>query len=93
MKTLTGTVVSDKMDKTVVVAVTLWREHTLYHKRYQVTRKFKAHDEKDEYAVGDTVTIAETRPLSKEKRWKVIARAQSVKGKAVERTSESPSSA
>ena len=63
------------MDKTVVVAVTLWREHTLYHKRYQVTRKFKAHDEKDEYAVGDTVTIAETRPLSKEKRWKVMGKA------------------
>ena len=62
------------MDKTVVVAVTLWRRHELYRKLYQVTRKFKAHDEKDEYKVGDVVTISETRPLSREKRWRVVGK-------------------
>jgi len=72
---LTGEVVSDAMQKTAVVAVTSIKEHPLYHKRYKVTKRYKAHDENKEYKVGDTVVIEEMRPISKDKRWKVIARA------------------
>lgn len=68
---IVGEVVSDKMDKTVVVAVTRLKVHPLYQKRFYVRTKFKAHDEKNEYKVGDKVVIEETRPLSKEKRWRV----------------------
>lgn len=71
---LSGEVVSDKMTKTVVVAVTRVVRHPLYRKAYAVTRRFKAHDEKGEYHAGDKVKIEETRPMSKEKRWKVIGR-------------------
>lgn len=71
---LRGKVVSDAMQKTVVVSVTSVKEHPIYHKRYTVTKRYKAHDEKKEYKVGDTVVIEEMRPLSKEKRWKVIGR-------------------
>ncbi len=77
MRKLIGQVVSDKMKKTVVVAVTLMREHSKYHKTYSVVRRFKAHDEKSEYKTGDTVVIGETKPLSREKRWKVV---EKVKG-------------
>lgn len=66
---LTGTVVSDKMDKTRVVAVTRLKKHKKYPKYFKVTRRFKAHDEKNEYKSGDKVLIQETRPISKEKRW------------------------
>lgn len=66
-----GKVVSDKMDKTVVVAVERQVAHPVYKKRFIKTKKFKAHDEENECRVGDTVEIVETRPLSKEKRWKV----------------------
>lgn len=67
-----GQVVSDKMDKTVVVAVeTLWR-HPLYKKAIRRTKKYKVHDEGNVCKVGDRVKILETRPLSKEKRWRVI---------------------
>jgi small subunit ribosomal protein S17 len=69
-KQLTGTVVSDKMEKTVVVAVETRRRHPVYHKVVKKRKKFKAHDEKGA-TVGDTVVIEETRPLSKTKRWKV----------------------
>jgi small subunit ribosomal protein S17 len=69
---LQGTVVSDKMMKTVVVSVTHERKHPKYLKYYKVTNRFKAHDENREYKVRDKVIIEETRPLSKEKRWKVI---------------------
>ncbi|MFN7088596.1 MAG: 30S ribosomal protein S17 [Candidatus Paceibacteria bacterium] len=69
---LEGVVVSDKMQKTVVVAVERIKEHPKYKKRYKVTRRFKAHDEKNEYHVGDKVIIEECRPLSKEKRWRVV---------------------
>jgi small subunit ribosomal protein S17 len=69
---LQGIVVSDKMDKTVVVKVERIKEHKKYKKRYRVHKKYKAHDEKNEYKVGDKVIIEETRPLSKEKRWRVI---------------------
>ncbi len=71
---LQGVVVSDKMMKTVVVSVTHEKKHPKYLKYYKVTNRFKAHDEKEEYNVGDKVIIEETRPLSKEKRWKVISK-------------------
>jgi small subunit ribosomal protein S17 len=64
-----GRVVSDKMDKTVVVAVDYVRRHPLYHKRITRTSKFQAHDENNECKMGDIVRIEETRPLSKHKRW------------------------
>ena len=66
-----GRVVSDKMDKTVVVAIEFPKRHPLYKKTIKRMVKFKAHDEKNECRVGDTVRIIETRPLSKEKRWRV----------------------
>jgi small subunit ribosomal protein S17 len=68
---LQGVVVSNKMTKTVVVAVTHHRWQAKYQKQYAVIRKMKAHDETGEYQVGDKVIIEETRPLSKEKRWRV----------------------
>lgn len=71
MRTLTGTVVSNKMQKTVVVAVTRLTKHPKYQKQYKVTNRFKAHDEQG-HRVGDKVTIQETKPLSKDKRWKVV---------------------
>ncbi len=71
-KVRTGTVVSDKMDKTVVVAVERQFKHPLYGKIVKKTTKFKAHDEKNECKVGDVVRIMETRPLSKTKRWRVF---------------------
>ena len=71
-KTRTGIVVSDKMDKTVVVAVRTKVRHPLYGKMVNKTTKFKAHDENNECGVGDTVRIMETRPLSKDKRWRVV---------------------
>jgi len=70
-KTRVGRVVSDKMDKTVVVAVETSRRHPLYKKTVKRTIKYKAHDEKNECRLGDIVGIVETRPLSREKRWRV----------------------
>lgn len=70
-KTRVGTVVSDKMDKTVVVAVKDSVQHPLYKKILKRTVKFKAHDENNECGTGDRVKIMETRPLSKDKRWRV----------------------
>ena len=67
-----GTVVSDKMEKTVVVAVERKVPHGLYQKATKQTTKFKAHDENNECRTGDTVKIMETRPLSKDKRWRVV---------------------
>jgi len=69
---LQGMVVSDKMDKTVVVSVDIFKDHPKYKKRYKTTQKHKAHDSKNEAKIGDTVIIEETRPLSKEKCWRVI---------------------
>lgn len=71
-KTRVGVVSSDKMDKTVVVTVKDKIKHTLYKKIVNRTIKFKAHDEKNECGVGDKVLIMETRPLSKDKRWRVV---------------------
>jgi small subunit ribosomal protein S17 len=71
-KTYIGQVVSDKMNKTVVLAVTRRIAHAKYSKTIKRTTKFKAHDEKNECKVGDVVRFIETRPLSKEKRWTVL---------------------
>ncbi|GBF77042.1 30S ribosomal protein S17 [Paenibacillus sp. 598K] len=71
-KVQTGKVVSDKMDKTVVVAVETYKKHTLYNKRIKYTKKFKAHDENNQAKIGDVVRIMETRPLSKDKRWRLV---------------------
>jgi small subunit ribosomal protein S17 len=70
-KSRLGRVVSDKMDKTVIVAVDTPRRHPLYHKTIRRVVKYKAHDEKNECKTGDTVRIVETRPLSRDKRWRV----------------------
>ncbi len=67
-----GRVVSDKMDKTVVVAIEDNRKHPLYNKIIRNTVKIKAHDENNECGVGDRVQVMETRPLSKDKRWRVV---------------------
>ena len=71
-KRLQGIVVSDKMQKTVVVEVTRIKLDPKYKKRYKVNKRYKAHDEKDEYKTGDKVIIEECRPISREKRWKVV---------------------
>ena len=70
-KTRTGKVVSDKMDKTVVVAIETRVKHPLYGKMMKRTLKVKAHDENNECGIGDTVKVMETRPLSKDKRWRI----------------------
>lgn len=80
IRKLRGTVVSNKMDKTVVVAVERLAQHPLYRKKYTVTTKFKAHDEKNECQVGDVVEITETRPLSRDKRWTVADRVEAAGG-------------
>ena len=67
-----GTVISDKMQKTVVVEIEKVKTHPKYKKRYKIHKKYKAHDERGEYKVGDKVIIEECRPMSKEKRWRVI---------------------
>ena len=72
MRKLKGLIVSDRMQKTVVVRVDTLKLHPKYKKKYKVMKKFKAHDEKGEYKKGDSVVIQETRPISKEKRWKVV---------------------
>ena len=71
-KTRTGIVVSDKMDKTIVVAVKDNVRHPLYNKIIKKTYKLKAHDENNECKKGDTVRVMETRPLSKDKRWRLV---------------------
>ena len=72
MRTKTGTVVSDKMKKTITIEVVSYKTHPKYKKRYQVSTKFYAHDEAEKYGMGETVTIYETRPISRMKRWTVI---------------------
>jgi small subunit ribosomal protein S17 len=71
-KTRTGKVISDKMDKTIVVAIETSVKHPLYGKIVKRTYKLKAHDEKNECRIGDRVKVMETRPLSKEKRWRLV---------------------
>jgi len=71
---LTGVVVSDKMQKTVVVKVERIKEHPKYKRRYKSHKKYKAHDQNQEYHIGDKVVIEETKPISKDKKWKVVGR-------------------
>ncbi len=71
-KTRVGMVVSDKMDKTVTVAIEDFVRHSLYGKAVKRTKKFKAHDERNECNIGDKVRIMETRPLSRDKRWRLV---------------------
>lgn len=71
IKTKIGRVVSDKMEKTIVVAVESLVEHPLYKKRVRRTKRFQAHDENNEAHIGDTVSIAETKPISKNKTWRL----------------------
>jgi small subunit ribosomal protein S17 len=74
-----GVVVSDRMDKTITVAVEDFVRHSLYGKAVKRTKKFKAHDEKNEASIGDKVRIMETRPLSKDKRWRLVNVVEKVK--------------
>lgn len=71
-KTEIGTVISDKMDKTITVAVETFVTHPIYKKRFKKTTKFKVHDENNEANINDKVKIMETRPLSKDKRWRLV---------------------
>lgn len=72
MRKLRGIVVSDKMQKTRIVAIETMKQHSRYKKYYKVTKRFKAHDENNEYKTGDKVTISETKPMSKDKRWVIV---------------------
>lgn len=87
-KTLVGEVVSDKMDKTVVVRVETVTHHPLYQKAVRRHKRLKAHDERNECRVGDRVRIMETRPLSKEKRWRVVEILERAPAGAMETTEE-----
>lgn len=69
---LQGVIVSDKMDKTVVVEILRLKKHPKYKKYFKVTKRFKAHDQENQYHTGEKVVIKETRPMSKEKRWVVV---------------------
>lgn len=69
---LAGIVVSDKMDKTIVVKIDRFKIHPKYNKRYVISKKYKAHDKNNEYKIGDKVIIQECRPMSKDKKWRVI---------------------
>jgi len=73
-KQIKGVVVSDKMEKTAIVAVTRLKEHRIYKRKFKVTKRFKAHDEKKEYKIGDKVIIEECRPMSKDKKWRIIGK-------------------
>lgn len=73
-KTLQGSVVSDKMDKTVVVNVTRYTPHKKYGKYFKIDKRYKAHDENNRYKVGDKVIIAETKPISKDKSFVVVSK-------------------
>ena len=78
-KTIIGTVVSDKMDKTITVAIETFVAHPIQKKRFKKTSKFKAHDENNECQIGDKVKLMETRPLSKDKRWRLVEILERVK--------------
>lgn len=71
-KTLRGVVVSDKMEKTIVVEIEYFKQHALYGKIMRRTKRVKAHDEENTAGIGDTVRLAETRPLSKSKHWRLV---------------------
>jgi len=83
-RTLKGVVTSDKMERTVVVTVTRDKKHPLYHKYFKQSVKFKAHDQDNEYKEGDEVVIQETRPMSKDKRWRVVGLVKKAEDKGPE---------
>ncbi|MFH1392218.1 MAG: 30S ribosomal protein S17 [bacterium] len=72
MKPKTGIVISDKMDKTIVVLVSRLKKHLKYKKRYKITKKYKVHDPENKYKTGDKVAFVECRPISKDKHWKAV---------------------
>ncbi|MEK7653230.1 MAG: 30S ribosomal protein S17 [Patescibacteria group bacterium] len=72
LKKFKGEVVSDKMEKTVVVKIDRFKMHPRYHKRYKVSKKYKVHDPKNQYKIGDVIEFIECRPMSKDKRWRVV---------------------
>jgi len=86
---LKGTVVSDKMERTVVVLMTTAKKHPKYHKYFKSSKRFKAHDEENRYKVGDDVVMEETRPLSKDKRWQVVGLQKEVKEAAKSENNQS----
>lgn len=69
---LKGEVVSNKMEKTVVVKVDRFQLHPTYQKRYKISKKYKAHDPKNQYKIGDVIEIVESKPISRDKRWQVV---------------------
>jgi small subunit ribosomal protein S17 len=77
---LRGKIISDKMQKTVIVEVERIKKHPKYKRRYKISKKYKAHVEKDEYKTGDKVIIEECRPLSKDKKWRVVKKITSYIG-------------
>lgn len=78
---LRGIIISDRMDKTVVVRIDRVKKHSKYHKRFAVSKKYKVHDAKNEYKVGDKVIIEETRPISKDKKWRIVSKQTTKKDK------------
>ena len=80
-RTLTGVVSSDKRDKTITVMITSRETHPIYKKQYKITRKYTAHDEKNEAREGDVVMIEETRPISKTKTWSLVKIVEKSRGK------------
>ncbi|MDP1629159.1 MAG: 30S ribosomal protein S17 [bacterium] len=78
-KQIIGTIVSDRMNKTRVVEVERVKKHPRYLKRFKVSKKYKAHDENNEYKVGDKVLIQECRPMSKDKKWRIVEKIESRK--------------
>lgn len=76
---LTGVVVSDKMSKTRVVSISRLKKHPKYLKYFKATSRFKAHDENNEYKTGDTVIIEESKPISREKKWKIVGKIETKK--------------
>ena len=74
-KKLKGKIISDKMDKTVVVEVVTLKKHPMYEKRFKISKKYKVHDPENQYKIGEVVIIEETRPISKDNRWRILPKA------------------
>lgn len=87
LRSTKGIVVSDKMDKTIVVAVNTLKKHPKYHKRYLSTKKYKVHDSKNKFKVGDEVEFVSTKPISKDKKWRAIYNGKNTKNKKQETNS------
>jgi len=85
---LKGIVVSDKMQKTIIIEVERIKKHSKYKRRYKISKRYKAHDEKGSYKLGDRVIIEECRPISKDKRWRVIGKVEQNKKQEPEKKQE-----